>query len=207
MSYKIGDRVEVKYGFGWNGTGEIVRKYTRGLFGVTYVVRYDNSKREGGFGEKYLTLAVPTLGGFNIGDKATAPRRGRFDQPCTVTKIDKEYVYLTVDGTDPGQKYTTGGFYPYNVKLIAPAKTVVSAKSKAYVIAKTMAINLAKRNGTVNADQVQQEIAALGYKSTDLGNAAGVLFRGKNWQKVGTVKSARKGNHFRTIVNWKYIGA
>jgi hypothetical protein len=204
MNFKIGDKVEVKYGYGWNGTGEIVRKYPEGLCGVTYIVRYDNSKREGGFGERFLTLATPTLGGFNIGDKAFAPGRAFYENPCTVTKISKEFVYLTTD-TAP---IVTGGFYPRNVKLIAPAKTeVVSAKSKAYVVAKTMAINLAKRNGYVNADQVQQEIAALGYKSTDLGNAAGVLFRGKNWEKVGTVKSARKGNHFRTIVNWKYVGA
>jgi hypothetical protein len=202
MNYKIGDKVEVKYGYSWNGTGEIVRVRPEGFLGATYIVRYDNSEREGGFLAKHSALVAPTLGGFKVGDKAFAPGRRFYENPCTVTKINKEFVYLTTDAAP----IVTGGFYPYNVKLIAPAKTVTT-KSRAYTVAKTMAINLAKRNGTVNADQVQQEIAALGYKSTDLGNAAGVLFRGKNWEKVGTVKSARKGNHFRTIVNWKYIGA
>ncbi len=83
----------------------------------------------------------------------------------------------------------------------------VKSHSTAFVVASNIARNLGLVNPTVNADQVQQKLAEAGYKSTDLGNAAGSLFRGKAWQKAGTTKSARFGNHAREITNWKYIGA
>lgn len=83
----------------------------------------------------------------------------------------------------------------------------VKSHSAVFSTALNIAKQLGKTSPTVNADQVQDKLAQLGYKSTDLGNAAGALFRGKSWKKVGTTKSARTGNHSREITNWQYIGA
>lgn len=80
-------------------------------------------------------------------------------------------------------------------------------KSAAFVTARIAALTLAKKNGQTNADEVQAELAAKGYTSGQLGNAAGAIFQGKNWKKVGAMKSTRPGNNRRAISIWQYIGA
>lgn len=83
-----------------------------------------------------------------------------------------------------------------------------SDRSKVFDIAKKIAVDLAKSKPLkiVNADLVQAELLKQGYTSSDLGNAAGALFRGKNWIRYFRTKSNRKGNHKREITNWQYIG-
>lgn len=153
--------------------------------------------------------------GFSVGDRVQVKASRMSDnfslEPATVTGFSLDNNNLLVQiKTDKGR---TGGFYPRNIELLpaAPAVKVAISGSKvpstAFATAQGIAISLAKSNGRVNADEVQDALATKGYSSTDLGNAAGALFRSKNWKKVGAVKSARKGNHARTIQNWKYIGA
>jgi hypothetical protein len=101
---------------------------------------------------------------------------------------------------------------PYDLKSESTAKEqgivqAVKGHTEVFIVARKLAVQLAKANGTVNADLVQDDLAKLGYASADLGNAAGALFRGKNWKYVRTQKSARKGNHLRDIKVWEYVGA
>jgi len=100
--------------------------------------------------------------------------------------------------------------YPSFVLELVTEKSINDFKvgqKVVFIVARKLAVQLAKANGTVNADLVQDYLAKLGYASADLGNAAGALFRGKNWKYVRTQKSARKGNHLRDIKVWEYVGA
>lgn len=113
----------------------------------------------------------------------------------TVVRINSEFVTVR---TKSG---TTGSFYPYNLERV-PGKNLSVLQ-----LARNTAITLSQAKGLVSADDVQSELSKLGYTSKQLGNAAGVLFRGKHWKKIGSVKSTRPGNHLRTISTWQYIGA
>lgn len=55
------------------------------------------------------------------------------------------------------------------------------------------------------ADDVQGELALLGYSSTELGNAAGSIFRGdRRWEWTGRwVPSERIGRHANAIRVWR----
>jgi hypothetical protein len=82
-------------------------------------------------------------------------------------------------------------------------------KSQALQTARDLAVKLAQQNPakTVTADWVQDELTKLGFTSTDLGNAAGVIFKGGQLRNTGaTAKSARPGNNHRRIAVWEYIG-
>jgi hypothetical protein len=224
--FKVGDKVRVKYGHGWDGDVVIIR-----IDDSIYVVRDENGQT-GVFKASHLISIsapaepaptrpapappVPSLGGFKVGDRVYAPERGEYSNPSTVTKIDEEFVYIKPDNS----KSNYGGFYPKNLRFVTPVKTEEQAKyagvagavkshSKVFEIAKNLAVDIAKRSygNLVHADLVQEELVKLGYKSTDLGNAAGALFRGKNWKRVQTRKSVRKGNHLREITVWQYVGA
>jgi len=166
---------------------------------------------------------------FVVGDKVRTHypdyRSGREGLIATVLPTETSgYVYV---------RYESGNqvnLYPQRLTLVESAASItgtetakpasvettkkargiagaVKSHSAVFVQALTIAKELGKQNPTVNADQVQNKLAQLGYSSTDLGNAAGALFRGKSWKKVGTTKSARLGNHAREISNWQYIGA
>ncbi len=68
--------------------------------------------------------------------------------------------------------------------------------------AKELAITLARVNGTVTADDVYRGL--LRWERQSLGNAAGSIFRGKEWEWTGRfVKSKRVSNHARVIREWR----
>lgn len=56
---------------------------------------------------------------------------------------------------------------------------------------------------TVTADDVHDRMEKLGYVSGDLGNAAGSVFSGGQWERVGYTKSRRPSNHARVIGVWR----
>lgn len=109
-------------------------------------------------------------------------------------------------------KYSDGvapNLYPQRLTLIESVKDVKTAATALSVVevAKAEAKKLAIANGVVDADKVQEKLVELGYNSGMLGNAAGTIFRGKNWKKTGSKKSTRPGNNSRTISTWRYVGA
>jgi len=64
---------------------------------------------------------------------------------------------------------------------------------------------VAIERGTVTADDVQRRLIAEG--SPPLGNAAGALFRGHEWEFTGQwKKSARVSNHARQNRVWRLVG-
>jgi hypothetical protein len=161
-TFKVGDRVQVKYGYGWDGLGTV--KADRGGF---FDVKLDHKTYEGSFYPNQLTFIEA-----------------------------KPYADVATPKTE-----------------VAAAQQGISAAVKShnrvFTVAQAFAVALAKSNaiGVTNADAVQAKLAEQGFTSADLGNAAGALFRGKNWKKYNTQKSARKGNHAREISNWMYVGA
>ena len=148
MSLKVGDRVQINYGHGWDGPGTVLDFY---YDADMYLVRLDGKSR-GAFKKEHLTL------------------------------ID-----------DPQPKVAE------NIKVKSDLFT--------FDFAKIIAVELAKKNylNLVTIDDVQQNLAESGFNSVDLGNAAGALFRNKNWVKQSLVKSTRKGNR-RMVAVWKYVG-
>jgi hypothetical protein len=89
----------------------------------------------------------------------------------------------------------------------AGQNAAINKNAQVYQIAKNIAIQLGKDKGLVTIDAVQGELVNLGYKAADLGNAAGAVFRGKNWKEAGPYLSRRESNHARKITVWKYVGA
>lgn len=55
--------------------------------------------------------------------------------------------------------------------------------------------------GQVTADDVQESLRAW---NIDLGNAAGGIFRGPGWVKIGYTQSKRVSNHARVIAVWRW---
>ena len=72
--------------------------------------------------------------------------------------------------------------------------------------ARAVAIGIAvDTDGTCNADQVQRVMLERGIH---LGNAAGGIFKGKQWKWTGQVTtSSRATNHARILRVWKFVGA
>lgn len=66
-------------------------------------------------------------------------------------------------------------------------------------IARDIARMLNDRFGKVDADMVQDRLIPRGI---NLGNAAGSIFKTKEWVHVGYTKSRRKTNHARVISVW-----
>ena len=72
--------------------------------------------------------------------------------------------------------------------------------------ARLIAYRLACRNGTVTVEDVAQNYADRGLDLWhELGMAAGSIFRGDAWEKVGTVKSTRVRSHSRPISVWRLM--
>lgn len=59
-------------------------------------------------------------------------------------------------------------------------------------------------NGSVTADDVAIELEKRGIDSTELGNAAGALFRGKGWRFLRYIKSVRVSRHANKIGIWTF---
>ena len=67
-------------------------------------------------------------------------------------------------------------------------------------------IAMLRDSRTVTADDVSRAFAREGVTDS-LGNAAGSIFRGKDWEFTGErVNSQRKTNHSREIKVWRYVG-
>ncbi len=69
--------------------------------------------------------------------------------------------------------------------------------------AKAIAQSIAECGVPVSADDVYESLVWHGYNAKSLGNAWGSVFRGKQWQWVGWVKSTRISNHARMIRTWR----
>lgn len=70
--------------------------------------------------------------------------------------------------------------------------------------AREIAKQIARRMGEVNADDVQHELYCRGYGIKALGNAAGSLFRGREWEFTGRlVKSKRIHAHSNLLRVWR----
>ena len=70
-------------------------------------------------------------------------------------------------------------------------------------LAKLIAEMIARDRGEVCADDVQARLMELGHKPRDLGNAAGMIFRGPQWEFVRWTKSSRAGSHRNDIRVWR----
>jgi hypothetical protein len=69
--------------------------------------------------------------------------------------------------------------------------------------AKAHAIELGHTLGEVTADDVFRRMLNYGEEPELLGNAAGSIFRGVEWECVGWKQSERKTNHARAIRIWR----
>jgi hypothetical protein len=71
--------------------------------------------------------------------------------------------------------------------------------------ARTLARHLASLNGNITADDVRKEYEYRGGNWSDLGNAAGSIFKGKQWQCVGFENSTVTTSHARALRVWKLL--
>jgi len=80
--------------------------------------------------------------------------------------------------------------------------TAASGREKALAKARTIAIKLAVIKRKVTADDVRKEYEYRGGNWSDLGNAAGSIFKGKQWQCVGFENSTVTTSHARALRVW-----
>ena len=79
-----------------------------------------------------------------------------------------------------------------------------STRKDLLIAARSWARWIAERMGEVTIDEVQDMIYRKGMCSQDLGNAAGNVFSGKEWQFTGEWrKSSRSVSHGRMIRVWR----
>jgi len=76
------------------------------------------------------------------------------------------------------------------------------------VFAKRVAVEIAlsRHDRCISADDVQERLMVLGYREGVLGNAAGSLFRGREWRFERWTTSRRIKSHARGLRVWRYIG-
>lgn len=89
-----------------------------------------------------------------------------------------------------------------------------NARVRLLATAQRIAVDIARMSATrtCDADQVQQALMAAGHKSSDLGNAAGSIFRSAQidgrarWEWTGEYrKSGRKGSHGNLLRVWRLL--
>lgn len=85
--------------------------------------------------------------------------------------------------------------------------TYVYPRNMAFIVAQEIAIQLGRTKTYVTIDMIQIELNKLGFTSRQLGNAAGHIFRGKNWKRCRSPRSTRKSNHGRRMTLWRYVGS
>ena len=74
-------------------------------------------------------------------------------------------------------------------------------------IAKLFAIELGMLYGEVHMDMVMRRLVAKGIHPSELGNAAGSIFRGQHWEFTGKwYRSRRVTNHARCFRIWRFKG-
>ena len=81
-------------------------------------------------------------------------------------------------------------------------RTATSGREQALSKARQIAFRLANLNGQVTADDVRKEYEYRGGNWSDLGNAAGSIFKGKQWQCVGFENSTVTTSHARALRVW-----
>lgn len=69
--------------------------------------------------------------------------------------------------------------------------------------ARELARELASGGQSITADDVQKALIDSGHSPASLGNAAGAIFKSKEWECVGWVASMRVSNHGRFIRSWR----
>lgn len=70
-------------------------------------------------------------------------------------------------------------------------------------MARLVAVELGRRNGETDCDEVCQELSRQGFPDC-LGPAAGSIFKTEDWQFTGRFrKSSRVSNHSRLIRIWR----
>ena len=114
-----------------------------------------------------------------------------------------------------------GGHGPAGARVIRPMQTTFdferaeqakergmsqAATNKASLLeyARGLARAIAREKGEITADDVQRELESRGISVRALGNAAGSLFRGKEWIATGRyVKSERIHAHANRLTVWR----
>ena len=81
-------------------------------------------------------------------------------------------------------------------------KTASDGRKDILTGARTIARFLAMLNGQVTADDVRREWEYRGRNWSNLGNAAGSIFKGKQWQCVGFENSTVTTSHARALRVW-----
>lgn len=72
--------------------------------------------------------------------------------------------------------------------------------------AAAVAVAQSRPDRTCTADDVQEALIQAGYKASELGNAAGAVFRGKRWRHTGLWRaSARASNHGHQNRVWELV--
>lgn len=82
----------------------------------------------------------------------------------------------------------------------------IAAENNAVLLtrAREIAKEIANKQGEVTADDVQMKLIEEGHHPHALGNAAGSLFRGREWEWTGKmVKSARIHAHANKLNVWR----
>jgi hypothetical protein len=82
-------------------------------------------------------------------------------------------------------------------------EVAASNRAELLAIAREVAHYLGRDGRTVTADEVQRMLVYGGYKPSDLGNAAGSIFKDGDWLPVGHFCSLRVSNHAREMKAWK----
>ena len=79
---------------------------------------------------------------------------------------------------------------------------IAAADNEVLAKAQEVALWLGRHGKAISADDVYHSLVILGIKPSQLGPAAGSIFKGQGWKCVGWVKSTRVSNHARMIRSW-----
>jgi hypothetical protein len=194
FGFTVGQRVRITSDTAFSYTSKfgnegVVVGFEDSYFGEGFVnVVTDKTNKSGGWYPSSLTLIAP-VAPVGLGSPALTP-----NQQEVLPQSQSQAARLSVQ---------TGTQLKY-----AGQNAAISKNSEVYRIAKNIAVELGRNWKQVNIDMVQGVLVSRGYKAADLGNAAGAIFRGKNWKDTGnTYLSRRESNHARRITVWAYVGA
>jgi hypothetical protein len=76
-------------------------------------------------------------------------------------------------------------------------------RAEALMRARVLALNIVRLNGRVTADDVRREYEYRGRDWSELGNAAGSIFKGNDWKCVGFENSSVATSHARALRVWE----
>lgn len=197
LGFTVGQRVEIlNKGYTGGRYGVVTGfKPTLGMYGTSGSIAFVEVTTDKGFVGGWLPDSIKLVApvaptGFpGLGSPALTPNQQEV--------LPQSKSQATRLGTQTGTQLKYAG-----------QNAAISKNSQVYQLAKNIAIQFGKDKKLVNIDMVQGELLKYGYKAADLGNAAGAIFRGKNWKDTGnTYLSRRESNHARRITVWAYVGA